>query len=385
LQRFLDSEAAGGLVLIASAAIAFAVANSGGAQAYDELLHAKIGPFSVERWINDGLMALFFLLVGLEIKREMVQGELSTWPKRALPLLAALGGMVVPALIFVVLNRNSPETLRGWAIPTATDIAFALGVLSLIGPGIVHSLKVFLTSLAIIDDLGAILIIALFYSSGLSPQFLALAALTIVALIALNRLGVRSLLPYLVLGVVLWGLTLFSGIHATLAGVALALTIPLGTTRGNDISGSPLCRLEHGLSRWVAFLVLPLFGLANAGVTLASVSLAGMINPLPLGIMLGLFFGKQTGILGSICLAAWAGVAELPSRATWRDIYGVAILCGIGFTMSLFIALLAFHDSGQEAEIKLAVLGGSLLSALAGAVVLLLPRSRARSQGGASN
>jgi NhaA family Na+:H+ antiporter len=376
LQRFLDSEAAGGLVLMASAAIAFAVANSPGAAPYSEFLHAALGPFSVERWINDGLMALFFLLVGLEIKREMVQGELNSWPKRALPVLAAFGGMVVPALIFVTLNWHSPETLRGWAIPTATDIAFALGVLSLLGSRVPSSLKVFLTSLAIIDDLGAILIIALFYSSGLSLEFLALAGLTIAALLALNRLGVRWLLPYLGLGGVLWVLTLFSGIHATLAGVALAFTIPLGAVRDNDISGSPVCRLEHGLSRWVAFLVLPLFGFANAGVTLASVSPAGMITPLPLGIMLGLFLGKQTGILGSIWLAAWARVAELPSRATWRDIYGVAILCGIGFTMSLFIALLAFHDSAQKAETKLAILGGSLLSALVGAAILLLPRSR---------
>ncbi len=378
LQRFLESEASGGLVLMGSAALALVVANSPLAATYGEILHARVGGLDVGHWINDGLMALFFLLVGLEIKREMVQGELNTWPRRALPLLAALGGMLAPALIFVALNWRSPETLRGWAIPTATDIAFALGVLSLLGSRVLSSLKLFLTSIAIIDDLGAILIIALFYASGLSPVALTLAALTVGLLYGLNRLKVMLLFPYLVLGAVLWGWMLFSGIHATLAGVVLAMTIPIGTTRGSDVSGSPLCRLEHALSPWVAFLVLPVFGFANAGVTLGGIRPSSLLlEPLALGIVLGLFLGKQAGVLGAVWLARQARIAALPPQATWRDLYGVAILCGIGFTMSLFIGLLAFADPEREAMTKLAVLVGSLLSALAGAAVLLLTNGTA--------
>ncbi len=270
-QRFVQSEAAGGVLLMGSTALALAVANTFLGAAYGEALHARLAGLDVLHWINDGLMALFFLLVGLEIKREMVEGELNSWARRALPLLAALGGMLVPALTFIVLNWRSPETMRGWAIPIATDIAFALGVLSLFGPRVAHSLKVFLTSLAIIDDLGAILIIALFYASDLSPLALALAALTVGILYGLNRLKVTLLLPYLVLGAGLWVAMLFSGIHATLAGVLLAFTIPLGTRVGNDVSGSPLCRLEHALSPWVAFLVLPVFGFANAGVAIGGI------------------------------------------------------------------------------------------------------------------
>jgi NhaA family Na+:H+ antiporter len=373
LQRFLESEAAGGVVLMGSAALALAVANTFLGAAYGEALHARLAGLDVLHWINDGLMALFFLLVGLEIKREMVEGELNSWGRRALPLLAALGGMLVPALIFVALNWGSPETLRGWAIPTATDIAFALGVLSLFGPRAPSSLKLFLTSLAIIDDLGAILIIALFYAVSLSPVALGIAGLTTGALYGLNRLKVTRLLPYLALGVVLWGAMLFSGIHPTLAGVVLAFTIPLGA-RSEDRANSPLHRLERGLSPWVAFLVLPVFGFANAGVELKGVSLASLSAPLSLGIVLGLFLGKQVGVFGAVWLARTARIAELPSKATWRDVYGVSLLCGIGFTMSLFIGLLAFADSEREAVTKLAVLTGSLLSALAAAVVLLMQR-----------
>lgn len=376
-QRFIESEAAGGVLLMGSTALALAVANTFLGTAYEEALHVRVVGLDVLHWINDGLMALFFLLVGLEIKREMVEGELNSWGRRALPLLAALGGMLVPALIFMVINAPHAENWRGWAIPTATDIAFALGVLSLFGPRVPNSLKLFLTSLAIIDDLGAILIIALFYASDLSPVALGLAALATVALYGLNRLKVMQLFPYLVLGVVLWGSMLFSGIHATLAGVVLAFTIPLGARSGDGV-GSPLHRLERGLSRWVAFLILPIFAFANAGVRLEGGSLASLIAPLPLGIVLGLFLGKQAGILGAVSLARKLGIAALLKQVSARELYGVGLLCGIGFTMSLFIGSLAFSDPEREATIKLAVLVGSLLSAVAGAAVLLIGGAPAR-------
>jgi NhaA family Na+:H+ antiporter len=379
-QRFTESEASGGLVLMASAAVGMAVANSVLASDYAELLHTKIAGLDVLHWINDGLMALFFLLVGLEIKREILAGELDSWPRRALPFIAALGGMIAPALIFFAINWQTQENWRGWAIPTATDIAFALGVLSLFGSRIPNSLKVFLTSLAIMDDLGAILIIALFYAADLSTSALGLAALLTAALFALNWFGVMRLAPYLLLGVLLWASMLFSGIHATLAGVVLAMTIPLGLSadenRDNG-AGSPLNHLEDALGRWVAFLVLPVFGFANAGVSLAGMSVDIFLAPLSLGIAAGLFFGKQIGIMSSILIARRLRIASLPAGASWRQIYGVAILCGIGFTMSLFIGLLAFADAEHEAMTKLAVLAGSLLSAFAGAAVLLRRKAAA--------
>ena len=375
-QRFAESEASGGLVLMASAALGLVVANSALAGSYTELLHTKIGGLSVLHWINDGLMALFFLLVGLEIKREMLAGELDSWPRRALPLIAALGGMVAPALIFFAINWQSPETWRGWAIPTATDIAFALGVLSLFGSRIPNSLKVFLTSLAIMDDLGAILIIAIFYASDLSLMALGAAGAITIVLFALNWFGVMRLAPYLLLGVGLWAAMLFSGVHATLAGVVLAMTIPLGAVGEDDGVGSPLCHLEDRLGPWVAFLVVPVFGFANAGVSLAGATMESLLAPLSLGVAAGLFFGKQIGIMGSIVIARRTGIAHLPAGASWRQMYGVALLCGIGFTMSLFIGLLAFADAERESMIKLAVLVGSLLSAVAGAAVLI-ERNRA--------
>jgi NhaA family Na+:H+ antiporter len=375
-QRFAESEASGGLVLMASAALGLVVANSARAGSYTELLHTKIGGLSVLHWINDGLMALFFLLVGLEIKREMLAGELDSWPRRALPLIAALGGMVAPALIFFAINWQSPETWRGWAIPTATDIAFALGVLSLFGSRIPNSLKVFLTSLAIMDDLGAILIIAIFYASDLSLMALGAAGAITVALFALNWFGVMRLAPYLLLGVGLWAAMLFSGVHATLAGVVRAMTIPLGAVGEDDGVGSPLCHLEDRLGPWVAFLVVPVFGFANAGVSLAGATMESLLAPLSLGVAAGLFLGKQIGIMGSIVIARRTGIAHLPAGASWRQMYGVALLCGIGFTMSLFIGLLAFADAERESMIKLAVLVGSLLSAVAGAAVLI-ERNRA--------
>jgi NhaA family Na+:H+ antiporter len=376
-QRFVESEAAGGLVLMASAALGLVVANSGLAGTYTDLLHIKLAGLSLLHWINDGLMALFFLLVGLEIKREILVGELDSWSRRALPFIAAVGGMTAPALIFFAVNWQTPETWRGWAIPIATDIAFALGVLSLFGSRIPGSLKVFLTSLAIMDDLGAILVIATFYASDISFAALGCAALIAALLIALNWFGIKRLLPYLLLGAALWAAMLFSGIHATLAGVVLAMTIPLGSYGEEGEAGSPLCYLEDRLGSWVCFLVLPVFGFANAGVSLAGASMETLLAPLSLGIAAGLFFGKQSGIMLSVFVASKTGLAQLPEGASWREIYGVALLCGIGFTMSLFIGLLAFADSEREAMIKLAVLAGSLLSALAGAAVFVRRKARA--------
>lgn len=370
-QRFAESEASGGLVLMASAALGMVVANSALAGSYTELLHTKVAGLSVLHWINDGLMALFFLLVGLEIKREILAGELDSWARRALPCIAALGGMLAPALIFFAINWQSPEMWRGWAIPTATDIAFALGVLSLFGSRIPNSLKVFLTSLAIMDDLGAILIIAIFYAADLSVMALGAAAVITVLLFGLNWFGVMRLTPYLLLGAGLWAAMLFSGIHATLAGVVLAMTIPLGSMGKEDGERSPLCHLEDRLGLWVAFLVLPVFGFANAGVSLTGASMESLLAPLSLGIAAGLFFGKQIGIMASIVIATRTGIAHLPAGASWRQMYGVALLCGIGFTMSLFIGLLAFADAEHESMVKLAVLAGSLLSAFAGAAILI--------------
>jgi Na+:H+ antiporter, NhaA family len=383
-QRFLQSEASGGLVLMASAALGMIVANSPFASDYDHILHVEVGGLSVLHWINDGLMALFFLLVGLEIKREMLVGELDNWPRRALPLIAALGGMVAPALIFLAVNFETPETWRGWAVPTATDIAFALGVLSLLGSRVPNSLKVFLTSLAIIDDLGAILIIAIFYAKGLSMEALGLSGLAALALFGFNWFGVKRLAPYLVVGLLLWVAMLFSGIHATLAGVVLALTIPLGDVSGNHSAdngahnhdGSPLYRLEDALGVGVAFIIVPIFGFANAGVSLYGVTFDMLVAPLSLGVLLGLFLGKQLGIMTFMFAAYRAGIMHLPAESTWRELYGVAILCGIGFTMSLFIGLLAFSDADHIAMTKLAVLCGSIISAIVGAAVLLWPKRR---------
>jgi NhaA family Na+:H+ antiporter len=379
-QRFAESGASGGIALMASAALGMIVANSTLAGGYAAFLHTKLGGLDVLHWINDGLMALFFLLVGLEIKRELLAGELDTWPQRMLPLLAAVGGMIVPAAIFLALNWQVAENFRGWAIPTATDIAFALGVLALLGSRICHSLKVFLTSLAILDDLGAILIIAVFYASGLSVPALGATALLAAALFGLNALGVVRLAPYLLLGLMLWAAMLFSGIHATLAGVVLAMSIPLTTASKNGADRSPLSYLEDRLGPWVAFLVLPVFGFANAGVPLAGVSADMLLMPLSLGIVAGLFLGKQIGIMGAVFAASRMGLAPLPEGASWRAIYGVALLCGIGFTMSLFIGLLAFADAERVAMTKLAVLAGSLLSAFAGAAVLISLRPQPERQ-----
>lgn len=374
-REFLASEAAGGIVLMAAAALALIVANSPLSQAYFDALHAYLGPLSVSHWINDGLMAVFFLLVGLEIKREMLDGQLSTWPRRALPGIAAAGGMLVPALVYVAINRDNPAALSGWAIPTATDIAFALGVLSLLGSRVPGSLKVFLTALAIIDDLGAVIIIAMFYTSDLSLAYLGAAFAVIALLVVLNRMQVLTLLPYLVLGVVLWVLVLKSGVHATLAGVALALTIPLKITPGisHDLDHSPLHRLEHGLHNIVPFLVIPIFGFANAGVSLAGLSAATLVEPLTLGVAAGLVVGKLVGVFGSSALAIRLGLADLPVNATWLHMVGISLLCGIGFTMSLFIGLLAFASNVElQDAVKVGILAGSVIAAFLGAAVLLM-------------
>ncbi|MGX9178737.1 Na+/H+ antiporter NhaA [Mesorhizobium sp. BHbdii] len=374
-REFLDSEAAGGIVLMAAAALALIVANSPLAEAYFDALHAYLGPLSVSHWINDGLMAVFFLLVGLEIKREMLDGQLSTWPRRALPGIAAAGGMLVPALVYVAINRDNPAALSGWAIPTATDIAFALGVLSLLGSRVPGSLKVFLTALAIIDDLGAVIIIAVFYTTGLSLAYLGAAFAVIALLIVLNRMKVLTLVPYILLGVVLWVLVLKSGVHATLAGVALALTIPLKVSPGisHDLDHSPLYRLEHGLHRIVPFVVIPIFGFANAGVSLAGLSAAALVEPLTLGVAAGLVAGKLVGVFGSSALAIRLGFADLPVNAGWLHMIGMSLLCGIGFTMSLFIGLLAFASNVElQDAVKVGILAGSFIAAILGAAVLLV-------------
>ena len=368
LQHFLQNEAAGGVILMAAAAAALAVANSPLAAGYDHLLHVDLAGLSLLHWINDGLMAVFFLLVGLEIKREVVAGELSTRRKRVLPVFAAVGGMVAPALVYVAFNAGDAAALRGWGIPAATDIAFALGVISLAGPRVPRSLKTFLVALAIIDDLGAVLIIALFYTAQVDLLALAVAAGALALLVLLNRLRVRALPAYLLVGAGLWFAMLKSGVHPTLAGVLLALCVPMGA--GRDESHSPLHRLEHGLSPWVAFAILPVFAFANAGVGLAGVDPAAILAPVPLGVAAGLFVGKQAGVFLAARLAIRAGWAERPSGAGWRQLYGVSVLCGVGFTMSLFIGMLAFHEGAAQDAVKLGVLVGSAASGLLGWAVL---------------
>ncbi|MEB0078292.1 Na+/H+ antiporter NhaA [Pseudomonas sp. CCI3.2] len=370
ISRFFAAESAGGLILMASALAALIVANSPWSAVYFSTLHIKIVGLSIEHWVNDGLMAVFFMLVGLEIKREMLAGQLSSWSQRALPGFAALGGMVFPALIYLAVNWGNTQTMGGWAIPAATDIAFALGVLSLLGKRVPLSLKIFLSALAILDDLGAVLIIALFYTSGLSISMLLASLAVIVFLVILNRCGVRRLLPYLVAGALLWFFMLQSGIHATLAGVILALCIPLGDP--NSERKSPLLYLEEKVHPWVAFAVVPIFGFANAGVSLAGISPNNLIDPVPLGVTLGLLVGKQLGVFGLAALAIRLGLAKLPENCGWFQLYGIALLCGIGFTMSLFIGALAFSSAPHLVdEVKVGVLMGSILSAILGVIVLL--------------
>ncbi|MGY3230979.1 NhaA family Na+:H+ antiporter [Luteibacter sp. HA06] len=381
LQRILDfmsGSAVGGLVLMATAALAMVVANSPWADAYEGLLRAQLGPLTALHWINDGLMAVFFLLVGLEIKREFIDGELATNRLRVLPGVGALGGMVVPALIYLAINGTHPDTRDGWAIPSATDIAFALGVAALLGSRVPASLKAFLAALAIIDDLGAVVIIAVFYTPNLSLAYLLASFAVIAAMVVLNRTGVRALAAYLVLGAVLWVFVHASGVHATLAGVATALCIPLRDREGRlpsdgDCSHSPLLQLEHALHRLVPVTVLPLFGFANAGISFSGIGLAQWLAPTTLGVGLGLAIGKVVGVFGASWLAIRAGWAAMPHGSQTAQLFGTALLCGIGFTMSLFIGMLAFPGNTElQDEVKLGILAGSILAGLAGALCFLL-------------
>ncbi len=369
LVRFIRSEPAAAVVLLAAAALAMIVANSPLGSAYEEVLHAKILGLSVLHWINDGLMALFFLLVGIEIKQELLGGSLSAWGARALPGIAAAGGMIVPALIFVAVNIGDPDHLAGWAIPSATDIAFSIGVLALIGSRVPSAIRIILVSIAIIDDLGAIVIIALFYSSSLALGWLGLAATSVVALAVLNRRHVYSLVPYGLVGLALWISLYQSGIHATLSGVVLAMAIPSRNPSNPD--RSPMKVTEHGLLNWVNFGILPLFGFANAGVAFSGLERSDIFGTLPVGVALGLFLGKQIGIFSAIWLTIRSGLAPMPVGVSWVQIHAMAVICGIGFTMSLFIGGLAFaNDPHLLDATKVGVMGGSICSAIVGTILM---------------
>jgi len=383
--RFFQLEAASGLLLIAAAVMALIINNSPLSYLYSGLLDVpvavQVGALNIAKplllWINDGLMALFFLLIGLEVKREVVDGHLSKPAQVILPATAAVGGMVVPALIYWFINRDNPAAVAGWAIPTATDIAFALGVLALLGKRVPVSLKLFLMTLAIIDDLGAIIVIALFYSGTLSSVSLLLAAACLVALVAMNRLGVVKLGPYMIVGLILWVCVLKSGVHATLAGVALALCIPLRTRNAET---SPLLSLEHALHPWVAYAILPIFAFANAGVSLAGMTVDSFTHPVPMGIAVGLLLGKTVGVFGLTWLAVKLRLAALPDGAGWGQILGVAILCGIGFTMSLFVGSLAFAPGSSDyaGMDRMGILTGSFFAAVIGYAVIAMASRKTR-------
>jgi len=374
---FFQLEAASGLVLLIAAIIALVISNSSLSNLYfdtlNQYLFIGINDFglklSVHHWINDLLMAIFFFFVTLEIKREFIQGELSNLKKALLPIIGAVGGMVVPALVYVFINLGNSETLNGWAIPSATDIAFSLGILSLLGSRVPISLKVFLTALAIIDDLGAILIIAFFYSGDLSISYLSLILISYILLLTLNKFGVKKFIPYLIIGAFMWFFTYKSGIHATIAGVLLASTIP---HRIKEKDFSLLIKLEHAISPYVAFMIMPIFAFANAGVSLEGLSLNSLLEPVPLGILLGLFVGKQVGVMLVSFIAVKFGVAQMPDKSSWLSLYGVSILTGVGFTMSLFVGNLAFAENIQYIDgVKIGVLAGSLLSTVFGYFILL--------------
>ncbi len=379
---FFKLEAASGVVLLFAAVIALIISNSELSSLYfstlEKYLFIGINNFglklSVLHWINDALMAVFFFFVTLEIKREFLQGELSNIKQALLPIIAAVGGMVIPALIYVFINLGDGETLKGWAIPSATDIAFSLGVLSLLGSRVPLSLKVFLTALAIIDDLGAIVIIALFYSGDLSIKYLSLMLLAFIVLLVINKFNVKKFIPYLIVGIFLWDFTHNSGIHATIAGVLLAMTIP---HRKKDKDFSLLIKVEHAISPYVAFGIMPIFAFANAGVSLEGLSLSSLLDKVPLGIVLGLFVGKQLGVFVFSYVSIKLKIAQMPSNTSWYNFYGVGVLTGIGFTMSLFVGNLAFADNLQYMDgVKIGVLTGSLLSTLFGYFLILLTPNR---------
>ncbi len=379
---FFKLEAASGLVLLIAAIFALFISNSNLSSLYfnslNEYLFIGINQFglklSVLHWINDALMAIFFFFVTLEIKREFIQGELSNFKQALLPIIAAVGGMVIPALFYIIINYGNAETLSGWAIPSATDIAFSLGILSLLGSRVPISLKVFLTALAIIDDLGAILIIAFFYSGELSVPYLSLILISYILLLVLNKFSVKIFLPYLLIGLCMWFFTYKSGIHATIAGVLLASTIP---HRNKEKDFSLLLKIEHAISPYVAFIIMPLFAFANAGVNLEGLALSSLLSPVPLGILMGLFFGKQIGVVFFSYVAIKLKFADLPNNSNWMSLYGVAILTGIGFTMSLFVGNLAFVENTEYIDgVKIGVLSGSLLSTVFGYFLLLLSSKR---------
>jgi Na+:H+ antiporter, NhaA family len=374
---FFKLEAASGLILLIAAIIALIISNSNYSELYfktlEQFLFIGINQFglklSVHHWINDLLMAIFFFFVTLEIKREFIQGELSNFKKALLPIIGAIGGMVIPALVYIIINFGNMETLNGWAIPSATDIAFSLGILSLLGSRVPISLKIFLTALAIIDDLGAILIIAFFYSGDLSISYLSLILLSYIFLLVLNKFNIKRFAPYLIIGAFMWFFTYKSGIHATIAGVLLASTIP---HRIKDKDFSLLIKLEHAISPYVAFIIMPIFAFANAGVSLEGLALSSLLQPVPLGILLGLFVGKQVGVMIFSFVAVKTGMAQMPDGSSWLSLYGVSILTGIGFTMSLFVGNLAFVENIQYIDgVKIGVLAGSLLSTLFGYFILL--------------
>ncbi|MCW5588036.1 MAG: Na+/H+ antiporter NhaA [Legionellales bacterium] len=385
VSRFIRLESAGGILLFVMAVLAIIIENSPWKLSYNLILETPLGfnlgsfifTKSLQHWINDGLMVIFFLLVGLEIKREFLIGELSTFNKAILPGIAAVGGMVVPALIYTALNHDHPgNAMRGWAIPTATDIAFALGVLSVLGKRIPPSIKIFLTALAILDDLGAILIIAIFYTDKIYFLALGIAAICLLILFLLNRYRIMTLTPYLLVGIILWIAVLKSGVHATLAGVALAMAIPLRDPHDHEVS--PLDNLEHTILPWVAFFIMPLFAFANAGVSLAGVHAESLLHSISLGITLGLFIGKQIGVFGLSWLFIKLGIAQKPKNATFLQLYGASLLCGIGFTMSLFIGGLAFGNYQEYITlVRIGVFSGSILSGVVGYLILyFFSRSR---------
>lgn len=386
LRNFLKSEASGGILLMVAAALAMVIANSSLYDAYHHYLHDikgpvltdKLGPMTPHLWINDGLMAIFFFLVGLEIKREFIDGRLATWADRRLPIIAAACGMVFPAIVYLFITSGSsgPDLSNGWAIPAATDIAFAIGVLALLGKRAPASLKLFLVTVAIVDDMGAVAIIALVYTAGLKTIYLMGALVVLGIMYTLNRSGIKSIPVYLIFALVLWYLVLMSGVHATIAGVLAALMIPITKTPGApDSAESPLHILEHAITPWSAYFIIPIFGFANAGVHIGEMTVGEIFAPLPLGIAAGLFIGKQIGIFGSIWLCVKAGFASRMTGASWLQIYAVSILCGIGFTMSLFIGELAFPGKNEAAQLlrdeaKIGILMGSLFSALVGYLIL---------------
>ncbi len=384
INSFMKKESSAGIILIFVTIFALVLRNSPLSQYYYDFLHIivhfSVNDLSISKplylWINDGLMAFFFLVIGLEIKRELLAGHLSSWAKVSLPFFAAVGGMLLPALIYIYFNQNDPQALRGWAIPTATDIAFSLGILSLLGKRVPVSLKIFLMALAIIDDIGAIVIIALFYTSNLSVEVLYISLFIIFILFIMNRMGISMISLYIIVGIILWITVLKSGVHATLAGIILAFAIPLNTKTENKVT-SPVRHLKHNLHYWVAFFILPLFAFANAGVDLRDIDFSKMTQGVPLGIMLGLFLGKQFGVFIFTYLAVKLNLAHIPKCTTWTQIYGISVLTGIGFTMSLFIDSLAFMDDTTYFYTdRLAILIASLFSGILGYLILRFAKAK---------